>query len=81
MLGCLAALAAAGCQSLPGLRLTQRISDLSATGFFDSNGVAGSLGFADVDLDDSQLTYELRTEIDMGQVVLIGDYRRLGLGG
>ncbi|MHC4378503.1 MAG: porin family protein, partial [Planctomycetota bacterium] len=34
-----------------------------------------------VDLDDSQLTYELRTEIDMGQVVLIGDYRRLGLGG
>lgn len=81
LLGCLAAVGTAGCQSPPGLRLTQRVSNTSAAGFFDSNGVAGSLDIADVGLDESQLTYELRAEIDLGQVVLIGDYRRLGNSG
>ena len=71
----------AGLQSSAGLRLTQRISDTSANGSFESNDADGSLEFADVGLDSSQLTYELRAEVDLGQVVVMADYRRIALDG
>lgn len=80
-LACVLALCATGCSSLPDLRLTQRISDTSASGVLDSNGVDGSLDYSDVDLDGAQLAYEFRTEFDMERVLLQADIRRIGVGG
>ncbi len=81
LVGCSLALVASGCLSAPGLRLTQRLSETTATGGFESNEGPGAIDFGDVDLDDAELVYEVRAEVDLRHVVLLADLRRLGLSG
>lgn len=75
------ALVASSCQSLPGLRILQRVHQVTPDGSLSANQVDGALNFSDLDLDNSDLNYEFRAEIDMEQVLLIADVRRFGSEG